>query len=290
MRLGLVVPDLTINSGALSASFRPDLGGRLTRLSHRDYGDVIVPLTDVNFDPLNWPKAGAFPLFPFHGRLADARFKHADGCHQLQPNPYRGTDAMHGPAHRRPWDVLTSTPDETVLTLHYKADPEWPFEFRAVQRFRICGSTLDIELELTNQAGTSVPAGLGWHPYFVSSLDTPVHCNAAMRRQSSVSSQPTDSWERRPLPTAPLINRPFTEHLSEWSQTTISTGAGGVNVSRHSGFPFIVVHRTPGYICVEPVSHVAGALGLPESLRESAGLTALKPGATIRGHISLSIT
>lgn len=290
MRLGLVVPDLTINSGALSASFRPDLGGRLTRLSHRDYGDVIVPLTDVNFDPLNWPKAGAFPLFPFHGRLADARFKHADGCHQLQPNPYRGTDAMHGPAHRRPWDVLTSTPDETVLTLHYKADPEWPFEFRAVQRFRICGSTLDIELELTNQAGTSVPAGLGWHPYFVSSLGTPVHCNAAMRRQSSVSSQPTDSWERRPLPTAPLINRPFTEHLSEWSQTTISTGAGGVNVSRHSGLPFIVVHRTPGYICVEPVSHVAGALGLPESLRESAGLTALKPGATIRGHISLSIT
>lgn len=284
------MPDLTINSGALSATFRPDLGGRLARLLHRDYGDVIVPLIDLDFDPLDWPKAGAFPLFPFHGRLADARFKQGDGSHQLQPNPYRGADAMHGPAHRRPWDVLSSTPDELVLTLHYKADPEWPFEFLAMQCFRISGSRLDVELELTNQASTSVPAGLGWHPYFVSTLDTPVQCNAGLRRPSSVSSQPTDGWERRPLPTEPLINRPFTEHFSEWSHTTISTDAGRLEVSRQSGLPFVVVHRTTGYICVEPVSHAAGAFALSETLRESAGLTALKPGATIRGRISLSIT
>ncbi|USJ27698.1 aldose 1-epimerase [Ensifer adhaerens] len=283
------MPDLTINSGALSASFRPDLGGRLTRLTHRDYGDVIVPLTDVDFDPLNWPKAGAFPLFPFHGRLADASFEHGGRCLQLQPNPNRGTDAMHGPAHRRPWDVLKSTLDETVLTLNYKADPEWPFEFRAVQRFRICGSRMDIEFELTNQAGTAVPAGLGWHPYFISSLNNPIRCNATMRRKSSASTDPKDSWERRPLPVEPLSSYPFTEHLSDWSETSIASGRGKVEITRHEGFPFVVIHRTPNYTCVEPVSHEAGALGLPELAREGAGLATLRPLSTAIGRISISV-
>jgi aldose 1-epimerase len=55
-------------------------------------------------------------------------------------------------------------------------------------------------------------------------------------------------------------------------------------------FGHIAVHRTERYLCLEPVSAVAGVLGLPESERQSSGLVLLGPGEHLSGGIRMSIT
>ena len=43
------------------------------------------------------------------------------------------------------------------------------------------------------------------------------------------------------------------------------------------------------YLCLEPVSMAAGALGLPQAQREGQGLMTVGPGERLSGRIRLSI-
>ena len=86
----------------MEARFLPENGGRMAHLVHDRFGDILVPTAGPEFDPLNWPKAGGYPLFPFHNKLVGARFTHEGRRYEVLPHPAMVTDAQHGPAHRRP--------------------------------------------------------------------------------------------------------------------------------------------------------------------------------------------
>ena len=66
---------VAIACGRLSARLRPAWGGRMTHLRHFDYGDILVPTMEQEFEPFNWPRAGAYPLFPYHNRLYGGRLR-----------------------------------------------------------------------------------------------------------------------------------------------------------------------------------------------------------------------
>lgn len=261
----------------------------MTRLSHKVHGEIIVPLQQTNFDPLQWPKAGAFPLFPYHGRLAGACFEHEGRRIELQPNSFLGTDSMHGPAHQRPWQITEMSRQELILTLDYKADADWPFDFHAKQRFYVGDEGLAVDLQLANSGKVAMPAGIGWHPYFVSTSDSLICCDAAERWMRRTPHTAFVAPHRRDPASGHLENAAFTEHLAAWSEASISSEEQKVHLARVSGFPFLVAHRTLGYVCLEPVSHVAGAFALPEQLRQEAGLLVLKPHETIQGSIALLV-
>ena len=120
----------------------------MTHLSHDAFGNILVPMQDTVFDPLHWPKAGAFPLMPFHNRITSARFTHNGRQHGLLPHPSYGGDVMHGPAHRRPWHVKAIRDDRLEIRLDYVTDNDWPFDFRAEQRFHLREGGIDIDLVL----------------------------------------------------------------------------------------------------------------------------------------------
>ncbi|WP_426289791.1 aldose 1-epimerase (plasmid) [Ensifer adhaerens] len=280
------MPDeVTIKGGPLRASFRPQIGGRLTRLAHDAFGEIIVPFKDSNFDPLDWPKSGAFPLLPYHGRLKGARITYDEKLFQLVSNPFRGGDSMHGPAQRRPWHVGEKSPETLELTLDYRADEEWPWSFRAHQRFRITSDRLDLQLLLTNSGSTTMPAGLGWHPYFAASTDAHLSCDAKTLWPPASEIGLADSHPRQRVPAEPLPNDPFTQQLSEWGYAKLVSKDLGLELHRGSGFTHLVVHRTPSYVCLEPVSHVGGAIGLSGEFGRRAGLVALPPGQSLSGNV-----
>jgi aldose 1-epimerase len=161
----MLSPDaIVLRAGLLEARLKSGHGGRMTHLRHRDLGEILVPTPDAEFEPLNWPKAGAYPLFPYHNRLKAAAFEHEGKRHVLVPHPALRTDAMHGPAHRRPWRIATESEDAANLVLDYAADADWPFDFRAEQGFRLFPDRLEIALTLTNTGNGPMPGGLGWHP------------------------------------------------------------------------------------------------------------------------------
>jgi aldose 1-epimerase len=260
----------------------------MTHLTHDAYGDILVPVQDRLFVPLHWPKAGAFPLVPFHNRLAGARFTHNGRRYSLSPHPAYGGDAMHGPAHRRPWDVQAVEADMLVVCLDYRADDDWPFDFRAEQRFRLRNSGIQIELALINTGSEPMPGGIGWHPYFSAGLEEGVTCDATTewsRAAAFAGLVPTARREALQYPSAP-----FTLHLSRWPCATISLRSGArIELVADASLPHLVLHRTPKYVCMEPVSHVAGAFGFSRDVQHERGLATLYPGQGLLGRLSVTV-
>ena len=273
----------------MEARFLPENGGRMAHLVHDRFGDILVPTAGPEFDPLNWPKAGGYPLFPFHNKVVGARFAHEGRRYEVLPHPAMVTDAQHGPAHRRPWHVVAQGPDRIELAVDYNADADWPFDFRAVQRFALSDDGLDVELSMTNTGKTSMPGGFGWHPYFAAGFE-----NAAVSDGRKIwpigeagipsGKPPGDRIDER------LAGEGFTIFLSEWRRaSTVTNGGARVVVTAGPELPHMVAHRTAGYVCLEPVSHVAGVFGFPPDEQQAAGLFVLQPGEERTARVRLSI-
>ncbi|WP_404946999.1 aldose epimerase family protein [Rhizobium terrae] len=261
----------------------------MTHLVHDRFGDILVPTTGPEFEPLNWPKAGGYPLFPYHNKLVGAAFSHEGRHYEVLPHPAMVTDAQHGPAHRGPWHVVSQERDRIELAVDYRADADWPFDFRAVQRFLMSDDGLDVELSMTNTGSVSMPGGFGWHPYFATRFE-----NAAVSDARQIwpigeagipSGKPPDDRADERLP-----GEGFTIFLSDWQRASAVTNGGAkVFVTAGPELPHMVAHRTPAYVCLEPVSHVAGVFGFPSDKQHAAGLFVLQPGKERTARLRLSI-
>lgn len=280
----------SVRSGPLEARFLPENGGRTTHLVHDRLGDILVPTASAEFDPLNWPKAGAYPLFPYHNRLVGAAFQHEGRRYEVLPHPSLGTDAQHGPAHRRPWHVVSHEADRIELAVDYRADDDWPFDFRAMQRFRLGDDRLDVELSMINTGKSSMPGGFGWHPYFDADFGRVASCDAAKIWPVNETGIPGGRPPQTREIGKPFPGENFTVFLSEWRQATAVTN-GGARFTLTAGpeLQHLVAHRMPDYVCLEPVSHVAGVFGFPAEGQTAAGLFVLQPGEGRSARLTLRI-
>lgn len=149
-----------IELGAGDAAVTVDMaaGGRLASIR---VGDVELLVTDApRHDPTMW---GAFPATPWVGRLRDARFEHAGEVHPLTPTlpPHAG----HGTVFDRTWTRTDDGSDPRVAALRCDLGPSWPLGGHAEQSIRLGPDALHCSLAVV--AGhRSMPAEVGWHPWF----------------------------------------------------------------------------------------------------------------------------
>ncbi|CVI62291.1 Galactose mutarotase [Agrobacterium salinitolerans str. Hayward 0363] len=280
---------VAIACGRLSARLRPDWGGRMTHLRHFDYGDILAPTMEQEFEPFNWPRAGAYPLFPYHNRLYGASFIHAGIRHDLLPHPALAPDAMHGPAHRRPWAISDLSSVRVSLVLDYEADGDWPFSFRAGQSFMLEDESLTVELSITNLADMPAPMSLGWHPYLAAGLGRDARTDARLQYPLDAQNLPTGQPAApRPKPAIPAAAG-YTWHFTDWSSAQVDFDRFSLRLEADPVFGHLAVHRMERYLCLEPVSMAAGALGLSQAQREGQGLGTVAPGERLSGRIRLSI-
>ncbi len=280
---------VSIASGPLSARLRPGWGGRMTHLRHAVYGDIVVPTADLEFRPFDWPRAGAYPLFPYHNRLYGGTFIHAGTRHRLRPHPALAPDAMHGPAHRRRWDIAGLASDSVGLALDYEEDADWPFSFRAEQFFSLEENCLTVSLSITNLADRPAPAALGWHPYFAAGTGCDASTDARLQYPLDARNVPTgDMATPRTDPAIPATTG-YTLHFCDWSKADVQCDDFSLSLSADPIFGHLAVHRMDRYLCLEPVSMVAGALGMAEGEREKRGVSIVSPGERLSGSIRLTI-
>jgi aldose 1-epimerase len=281
---------LTIRSAFFEATFQPLAGGRMLSLRHSLGGDLLVPLKDAAFEPNQWPKAGAFPLFPFHNRLRGATFNFSGRSIQVKPNAANGADTMHGPAHRRPWEVTDHSAVSIEMRLAYKADDEWPFDFRATQQFELKNDQLIIALGITNTAQTPAPCGIGWHPYFRSTRDCCFLVDAAAQWHPDGKGEIAQSTTRRPRIKTELPSVDSTYHFSGWTEVSAFAGENArVVMSGEGQLSCLVMHRKANYFCLEPASHLSGALSMLPQILPNSGICILAPGETLSGKAKLHV-
>lgn len=283
--------DIKIRNGQFTAAFRPSAGGRVTRLWHDTLGEILVPMTDAAVDPYQWPKAGAYPLFPFHNRVTGGVIRHGGQSHRLCPHPALAPDVMHGPAHRRVWHVMDQSSDRLSMALDYPADDDWPFAFRAEQHFQIEPDGLRIALSIANSGDRLMPAGLGWHPYFAASHTQPAVTDAQATYPLDDLNVPTGAPAVARLPGS-LPQKPgYTIHLTEWTRAGVMTDGGAqVIIAADAALAHLAVHRMDHYLCLEPVSHRAGSLQGKERDLSGDDIAMLNPGEALEGHIRLTVS
>lgn len=253
---------LVLRAGTLEATVSPDLGGRLATLrdlSTTPARDLVVPLRPWPIEPRSWPKGGAYPLIPYSNRIADGSLRHAGRAWPVEPHPDAAPHSLHGTAHLRPWRVEACDRTRAVLTLSAAPDGDWPWPYFARQSFELTPQRLRIGLSIENRGTEPFPAGLGWHPYLAWSPDAKV-CHDARRLWlhdqdyiATGETAPADTVDGR------------TCYLSDWTGLEVTHADGhGVHLLADPVLSHLVLHRPPddGYLCVEPVSHVANGFNL----------------------------
>ena len=280
---------IPFQSEKLAAACVPAWGGRLSMLRaitpHGEI-DLIVPMLGWTDTPWRWPKAGAYPLLPYSNRIRDGRLTQAQSSIILKPHPDAMPHTLHGPAHLRRWVCVSQTPDSVTLALDYSADEDWPWPFRAEQIFSLHEDTLVLVLRMTNTGTEAFPAGMGWHPYFLSGPRAVLQHDAQTRWR--IDDDGIADGESAP------VHPPFqrTEYLSGWHRACITPEAGfHLDLTADPLFSHLVCHRPDDdlYACAEPVTHVADAFNLSAQGIAGTGAHLLEPGAVYSGKITLRI-
>lgn len=257
--------------------------------------DILRPFTSSNQESKTPTAYAAFPLMPFSGRIANGEFsyggKQISLHHNFPPEPH----AIHGHGWERAWTVTKKDNTSLVIEFSYR-EADWPWAYNADQHFTLTPDGLKLELSITNTSSSTMPAGIGWHPYF------PVE-GACVRSDVSaiwlsgddmIPSAPSplsadnDLREMRDVQTLQLDNA-FDVNSGEthlyWEKEHRAVKMTASDTLRRL---IVFTPQDTDFFCIEPVSHAPNAVnsGQPDDV---TGLKHLEPGETLSGTITLSV-
>jgi aldose 1-epimerase len=294
--------DLLLRVGAARAVLRPQAGGRVCSLTlvHPDGHavPVLYPYTDAGVDPLNWAKGGIYPLVPYSNRIAQGQLQTAKGTVALPPHPNARPHTLHGHAHGLPWAVVSHDDASAHLRLDSPACAAWPWHLQADICFCLTAQAVQLDLSLTHLGYGDMPAGIGFHPYFVHHENARLRYHAGRRWSADADClahgsellPESDGYDQaKPLPPGTM-----TDYLSEWDGTLDLELPKGelLRLQTDAVLSHLVVHRPPQplYLCLEPVSHVADGFNLAARGMNGTGAALLPSGGVLRGQMSISLS
>jgi aldose 1-epimerase len=273
-----------LHAGALRLSVRPDLGGSVAGLWHRET-PILRSTEPVLLAESR--SAAMYPLLPYSNRLGYRRFRWKGHDYTTRANVPDSPHSLHGIGWQRPWRIVSSSAIELVLGLDHPGDADWPFAFEARQYFTLAPESFSARLLFTNTASVEQPAGLGWHPYFVKRARSRLHVELSGRWETDATQLPTRKVAQ-PGIDADLAHLDF-DHCFEGWRGPARIRDERFSLQLVSELPYLVVYTPPqrDYFCVEPVSHVSNAIHMAEPTTH--GLVALHSGATIEAAMRLDV-
>ncbi|HEV8388282.1 MAG TPA: aldose 1-epimerase, partial [Dongiaceae bacterium] len=156
---------LSLHSDQLHLEVAPAAGGSVARLDWRS--QPILRRADAAAVARGGAsRAAMHPLVPFANRVPGNVIDLVAPPLSLQPNVAGEACALHGIGWQRPWRVLDWSDDRCRLEL-IVGEGEWAFGFRATQAFRLRAARFEARIEIENTTKRPIPAGIGFHPYFV---------------------------------------------------------------------------------------------------------------------------
>lgn len=131
--------------------------------------DVIVPFAADQVAPA----FHGMVLAPWPNRLADGRYTF-DGRELQLPltEPARAT-ALHGLSCWDDWTVSEASTDAATLVLDMPASPGYPFSLRVSVTYALTDSGLAITTTALNTGTSSLPYGVGFHPWISPGTGSP---------------------------------------------------------------------------------------------------------------------
>lgn len=261
MRVATEPLELTLTdaqTGAI-ATIEPARGGIVTRF---DVGDRRVLFLDPATlrDPTKNVRGGVPVLFPSPGKLVDDAWAYAG---------HRGSMKQHGFARNLPWHVAQSSASAATLTLaaNDETRAQFPWDFLVEQAFTVRGTSLRLDQRVTNRAGSAMPFGFGFHPYFF--------VPDAAKRATTIATRATQAFDNVTKQTIALpaidLTRPEVDlHLLDHgsSASELVSPGGTVQLRGSPEYTHWVVWTLAGrdFVCLEPWTCPGNALNTGDRL------------------------
>ena len=277
-------PSFELHAGALRLAVRPDLGGCIAGLWHRD--TPILRSTEPAL-LVNSRQSGSFPLVPYSNRLGYRRFRWKGHDHTTQANFDDNPHSLHGVGWLRAWEVISTSAVEVVLRYRHVADADWPFAFEATQYFTLTPQSLTVQMVVSNTGEQAQPVGLGWHPYFPKRARSRLHIELSDRWDSDATQLPV---RKVPQPgiDSDISHLDFDNCFEGWKgPARIRDEKFSLQLSSSLQLLVVYTPQDKDYFCVEPVSHVSNAIHMADPLAH--GLRSLAAGETFDAWMKLEV-
>lgn len=262
------------------------------------------------------PSGSGIPLlFPFPGRIGQAKYNFGGWEYQLEPGDAFG-NAIHGFVHKRPWRIVDQQADKVVGEFQAAVDDasileSWPSDFRIRVSYQVRKRELLSDIRFENSGNGPLPCGFGTHTYFRLPLT-----EGAQPEATLVYAPVSTIWELKdmlatgqvsPVPAGmeldrggPLSGRQFDTSYSGLKaesdgrfHTWLRDPKSGRTVTQlfDTSFTQCIVYTPPHReaICLEPYTC------LPDSFRLTAeghetGLRILQPGESFKTTIPIRVS
>lgn len=302
---------IVIGTSNLRLHVRPDLGAGIAsfegKLRTGSWTHMMrpAPIGCTWFNEL-----ACYHLAPWSNRIANASFPFQSALHHLRPDWPDGT-AIHGDIKHRQFTVLDRTPASVRLKCDapHAAGRNWPWAFSCQLRYELLDTTLHIDLLLKNTDQSPFPCGVGFHPFWSSSL---AQNERAIVTMCSKGRYPC----RDVLPTGTPIHdevvKAFEKGTDVWAKdlpdlddvfcgfdgkATIEWPKSGVRVTYECSpqLGHCVVYAPAkasdkhDFFCVEPATMVNNGFNLPGSAEFSTGVRVLQSGEDLSVRWSMQV-
>lgn len=283
---------VTVASGKLEATFRPDVGMLGTSLRYR--GDELLVVPDLSSETL----AGIPLLEPWANRLGKHRYQVAGVVVDLEGLPLR-TDAQGLPIHgtmtwQRGWEVVRREPTSLTARFDFGCHKEllasFPFPHTLTKDITVDGDILSVETTLEATCDRPVPVSFGYHPYL--RLPVASRCDLRLRLPQrrhlalDIQGLPTGAVRDEADEDEPLGDRSFDDLYELGDDRDLSLAGGGVRLTLglDRGYTYAQVFAPAGsdYVCLEPMTAPVNAL-------VDGTYTLLAPGDTYTARFSLRL-
>lgn len=290
---------ITLRAGPTRLELAPAIGGAVTRCASEtatgplEWLRPALPDALVRRDPLG---LAAFPLVPYSSRIRDGRFTYGGQPIALPPNFPPEPHSIHGQGWQAGWHPAAV--GASSAELEYRHGPDaWPWAYQAWQRFALAPGGLRVELAVTNDSGTPMPLGLGWHPYFVRTPGVTLTAELKGMWRTDDETLPAELLKPPPVDLAAgaRVEAVVLDHcFTGWSRRVViewPEWRARLVMAADPPLDFLVIFAPPGrdFFCVEPVSQVPDALNLAAAGRTDTGLLTLDPGHRLTTAVSLSL-
>lgn len=295
---------LTLSTPDLRVRLAPAIGASLLSLELR-LGGRWVDLWRPAPDPLRSSSdAASFLLAPYSNRLRDGRFTFRGRSYDLH---HPKAHALHGDVRDRAWAVTQRSDTEARLVLDAGALPDllFPFPFRAETWLRLEGATLEHGLAVVNSGREPMPAGLGFHPYWMRALggadedvEIEARCSGVYPGEPPCPMLPTGP----PLPLPPdqdfsrrrRLDVELDHCFAGWDgRAVVSWPRSGVvaTLEASAALRHLVVYSPAGqpFFALEPVTNANDGFNLAEQGMPGTGAVTLAPGERLEAVFSLGI-
>ena len=300
---------LKLETSKIKVLISPEVGGSIYSLDYCHNGKWLNVMRPTSRTALENKEAGDFAsynLIPFSNRIENGVLQYRGKEYKLEINNDDG-HTIHGEVWQRPLRVSHSDSSKINLTFDSNDfdDISWPFPFYSEITYELIEDILSINLLIENKGESTMPAGMGIHPYFMRRLtDADSKVELRMPIKGIYPGDTTipigtyvDVEDRLDFSQGKELTEDFLDNCFAIGEDdiVITWPGSGVRVTmkKDNIFGHGIIYcplDNKDFFAIEPVTNCNNGFNMEEQGTENTGTIHMAPGEVIEGNIAIHIS